>query len=214
MLQGKVSKALKFINNDSDTKGVHQITDDIEKMLKEKHPQAKPAANDTLLEDTYETPEPVIFEEITAELVQKVAKQIDGSGGPTKVDSDFFQHIVCSKFYGKATENLCIAIADMTKRLATEYVEPEVLHHFVADRFIPLKKEEVKVRPIGIGELLRRIAAKCIATTLKSDIQDAAGLIIKELINVRFIELNTTPRFVCLFLLEFYNLIIYNLLIL
>ncbi len=57
----------------------------------------------------------------------------------------------------RSTEDLCHSIADLTKGLSTEEVCPESLRHFIACRLIPLKKEEIKVRPIGIGEVLRRV---------------------------------------------------------
>ena len=59
--------------------------------LKAKHPPAQSASEETLLEDSGVIPEPVIYEAITADLVQSVMKLIEGSGGPTKVDADFFK---------------------------------------------------------------------------------------------------------------------------
>ena len=38
-------------------------------------------------------------------------------------------------------------------------------------------QEEIKIRPIGIGEIIRRITGKCIVKVLKGDIQKAGGLI-------------------------------------
>ena len=51
---------------------------------------------------------------------------------------------------------------------------------YIAGRLIPLDKGEDKfgnpgVRPIGIGEILRRIVAKSVTSILKTDIQSAAG---------------------------------------
>ena len=40
MLQGQVKKALKIVNHASDIDGKHDITTDIKKKLKEKHPKA------------------------------------------------------------------------------------------------------------------------------------------------------------------------------
>ena len=177
--QGKVSQAMRFIDNNSNIKGVHEITENVMEKLKMKHPAAQEPHQETLLEDKNEIPETVIFEEISIELVQSVTKHIQGSGGPTKVDADFFKHIICSKFYGNNTINLCQAIVDLTKRLATESLNPECLRHFVSCRLIPLMKDtdtnEVHVRPIGIGEVIRRITGKCITTILKLDIQDMAA---------------------------------------
>ena len=49
-----------------------------------------------------------------------------------------------------------------------------MLEAFVANRLIPLDKQP-GTRPIGIGEMPRRIIGKTIAAVLKNDIMDAAG---------------------------------------
>ena len=59
------------------------------------------------------TVEEVIFEAIDAEMVMKSAKNISGAGGPTQIDADVWKYLICSKFYGKLTSNLALAIADL-----------------------------------------------------------------------------------------------------
>ena len=99
--QGHLSQPypMKYIDNNSNTKGVHAINKKVIDKLKDKHPSEKEADKEILLEITSNPPEHVIFEDISVELVQRVAKNIHGSGGPTKVDADFFRHILCSKFF-------------------------------------------------------------------------------------------------------------------
>ena len=53
-------------------------------------------------------------------------------------------------------------------------VDPSGLSAFVACRLISLNKCP-GVRPIGIGETVRRIIGKAIASTITEDIQEAAG---------------------------------------
>ena len=180
MMQGKVSQAMRFISESSNIKGVYEPDKEVLEKLREKHPKAQIPDPEILSNEEYIAPEPVIFENIDANLVKIAAKQIQGSGGPSKIDADFFKHILCTKFYKSHSINLCQAIADLTKRLATEKIEPMHLRHFISGRLIPLKKDdsdEIKIRPIGIGELLRRITGKCIVKTLKLDIQNAAGIL-------------------------------------
>lgn len=113
-------------------------------------------------------------------MVKTATKELQGSGGPSKIDADFFKHIICTKFYKSHTENLCQAIADLTKLLATEETDPHFLRHFVSGRLIPLRKgdsDQIKIRPIGIGEILRRITGKCIVKTLKTDLQEATSIL-------------------------------------
>ena len=62
----------------------------------------------------------------------------------------------------------------MAKKLALETLDPLTLEAYVSCRLIPLDKN-LSVRPIDVGEVLPRIAGKCIGCVLKEDIQLAAG---------------------------------------
>ena len=62
----------------------------------------------------------------------------------------------------------------MARRLCTEEVDPKELMAFVACQLIPLDKKP-GVRPIGIGDVSRRIIAKAILYVIRTDIQLAAG---------------------------------------
>ena len=64
--------------------------------------------------------------------------------------------------------------------ICTEEIDPKFLKEYVSCRLIPLDKGVDKegnpgVRPIGIGEVFRRIVGKAVMALLKNDIQDAAG---------------------------------------
>ena len=117
MFQGKISAAMKFIDSENDMRGVHSLTDELKKLLLEKHPKAKEASDDILLPVNAREPQPVIFEEIDGVAVYNAAKRMQGSGGPTLVDADGWKHILCSKSYGNASTELCSAIAELAKKL-------------------------------------------------------------------------------------------------
>ena len=55
----------------------------------------------------------------------------------------------------------CNAIAVLARRWASEYVDPKGLEALLANRGIAIDKSP-GVRPIGVGEMLRRIAGKAI----------------------------------------------------
>ena len=134
-------------------------------------PEGKPAESDILLPETAEAPQPVLFEGIDGESVYKAAKKLQGSGGPTQMDADGWRHILCSKSYGKASVDLCESIANLAKKLCREEIHPDSLNELVACRLIPLDKGTDKdgnpgVRPIGIGEILRRLVGKVVVKTL------------------------------------------------
>ena len=121
-----------------------------------------------------------MFEEITANAVYRIAKNMRGSGGPSLIDSDTWKQFLCSKVYGNASTDLCQAVAELAKILCTEDVHPDCLKEFIACRLVPLDKGASNdgtpgVRPVGIGEVLRRITGKLLIGVIKKDITDAAG---------------------------------------
>ena len=180
MLQGKIGEAAKKINNDDSIKGVHQLSDEIKEILQQKHPKGNVAAPSTLLPQNSDPPQAVIFEQITADAVYKTAKQMRGSGGPTLVDSDIWKQFLCSKVFGKAGTDLCQAVADLAKILCTEDVHSDCLNEYIAGRLVPLDKGDTKegkpgVRPVGVGEVLRRLVGKLVMGVIKNDVTSAAG---------------------------------------
>ena len=76
VLQGEIFQALKHIDHDSNTKGVHSISPQVSEKLKSKHPSGQAANDDILLNITKDAPKQVIFEEISVELVQSVTTNI------------------------------------------------------------------------------------------------------------------------------------------
>ena len=65
--------------------------------------------------------------------------------------------------------NLCECVADLAKKLSSNLVNPNHLQAYIAGRLIPLDKNP-GVRPIGVGEVLRRIIGKAITNVLKPDL--------------------------------------------
>ena len=180
MMLGKIGQAAKYINNDDSVKGVHPLTDEIKNILQSKHPAGREADQEVILEYTSETPQRVIYENITEDKVLKIARNMSGSGGPTLIDTDTWKDLLCSKVFGTNAIELRQAVADLAKKLCIEEIHPDSLVEYTANRLIPLDKGPTKdnkpgVRPIGIGEVLRRIVAKLLIGLIKEDIIQAAG---------------------------------------
>ena len=171
MLHGKVKEATRLIDNEKRT-GIFPIDDDTIRQLRDKHPPVTKRKGPEKL-PTIDI-QPVLFEEIDGEAIKAAAKNTHGSGGPTLIDADGWKHILCSKSYGKSNDILAHAIADVTKRLCTEIIDPSILSDLLVSRLIPLDKRP-GVRPIGIGEVLQRIMTKTVTKTIKEDIKEASG---------------------------------------
>ena len=108
-------------------------------------------------------------------MVREASLKTKGSGGPSGVDSNGFLRMMACKSFKKSGTNLCSAIATMTRRLRTAYVDPRSIEAILTNRLIPLDKGEGKVRPIGVGEVIRRIMGKCVVSVTKQDVIDACG---------------------------------------
>ena len=154
MFEGKVTKALRFINNDEDAAiGAMQCSPEVLlRTLKDKHPDGKQADPDpeVLLPASAEPPDQVILDAIDSDAFMRCTKSVSGSGGPTKVDAD-----ICSRFYGNHSSELASAIANLAKILCKDDTPSEWTwtEELFAGRLIPLEKKGGGVRPIGIGKV-------------------------------------------------------------
>ena len=100
--------------------------------------------------------------------------QTKGSCGPSHVDSEQFRRMLCSGHFKTEGKELREQIAIFARKLATEHLNPGPLEPFTSCRLIPLNKNP-GVRPVGVGEVLRRIVGKTIAWSLRDEVQEAVG---------------------------------------
>ena len=99
---------------------------------------------------------------------------MDGAGGPSGIDGLGWKRL-CTAF-GPHSADLCNSLASTAKRLCTEYVDPKGIEALVASKLIALDKCP-GIRPIGVGETVRRIINKAISSVIKDDVQEVAGVL-------------------------------------
>ena len=126
MLAGKVRQATKFIDSSDPVNGIHELSEVILEALR-KHPRGEEPHPDVMMDITKPLPNPVIYEHITAEVIQKCGRELSGSGGPTLVDADHWKYFLNSRAYGQLSYNLADAVSGLAKRLCTENVHPDLL---------------------------------------------------------------------------------------
>ena len=180
IMQGKISAALRLVNSEENIGGVHQATEDIIELLRAKHPPPEPLSPEAVIRgDRPEVPDPVIYEHIDGVAIHKAAKQTNGTGGPTHIDSDVWKQLLCGNTTKKESEALCNSISGIAKRLCREEINAEYPERLLSSRLIPLDKDpgstQPQIRPIGIGEVLRRIMGRAVIQNVKEDIQVACG---------------------------------------
>ena len=116
--------------------------------------------------------ESIIFEELVGCNVRRAALITKGAAGVSGGDAEHWRRICLSQ--GDGSIRLCEAMAALARRLCTEKIESQCLEALLANRLIPLDKNP-GVRPIGIGETMRRIIGKAVMSVIKKDVMMAAG---------------------------------------
>ena len=153
LLQGKVKNALKLLEKDPSV-GCLPFTETVEKELKQFHQ--------------------VAYKSITEDVVAKTAGRLNGSAGPSGLDAEVFKRMLRSKNYAQDGKMLREEISLMCFRLCTMHHCPGLLAPLTSCRLLALDKIP-GVRPIGVGEVLRRLLGKCIVHAFKDPIKEAAG---------------------------------------
>ena len=129
---------------------------------------------DVLLTDTPEQVYPIKFDAIDANLVKRAAVRTRGGAGPSGLDADVWRRILITKQFGTSSTDLGKAFPEIIKKLCTADNLLPSLEPFLACRLIPLAKNP-GLRPVGIGEILRRITGKVMVSHIRKDLISSVG---------------------------------------
>ena len=173
MTEGNVSAALKLLDSTNST-GMLSLTDEVMEELLKKHPEPAPITGEPLLHGPILPVPECFYDSIDEQTILKSAKYTKGSAGPSGMDADQFRRVLCSKNFNKAGRALREELVTLTKNLATKHYAPILLEAYVSCRLIPLDKDP-GIRPIGIGEVIRRIIGKSLSRCSSEYIKEAAG---------------------------------------
>ena len=173
MRKGNIHNAMKLLTNNMKI-GVLPLTKKTLEQLKQKHPQRRDADPEIMLPDKPEEIHPIKFDSIDAENVRKAALNTRGGAGPSGLDTDGWKRIFTSNQFGDSTDDLCKTFSEVIKKLCTVQNQSTSLKAFLANRLIPLDKNP-GLRPIGVGEVLRRIPGKVIVSYLIEDVIQSVG---------------------------------------
>ena len=142
----------------------------MEQTLIEKHPPSKPIDGNYITPVSNETipSDPSTFDQINGQHIKKAAMRTRGSHGPTGLNANEWRRIITQ--FGQQSVEISKTIAKIAKKLATEELNPEPMEPYIACRLIPLDKNP-EVRPIGIGEVMRRIIGRTLTKCLKRSVR-------------------------------------------
>ena len=175
VLQWRLSAAVKALSQ-TDATGVLPPTEHVRAKMPLLNPIGQDVNREKLLQGISPEVHPVIFENLGAKSIYSAALRIHGSSGPSGLDANNMKKLFCSKKHNRASESLCESLAALGRRICPEFVDPKSLQSYIACRAIALNKNDGKggIRPIGIGEIIRRVLGKAIAQIFGADICHAA----------------------------------------
>jgi hypothetical protein len=140
-----------------------------------KHPKMRePDLDDPQLKifESYLTVPQAVPLDITAETVEKVASHLSGAAGPSGRDvvdlSNWLLH------HGAESQLLRNELAAIARWLANDHPPWASYRALMACRLVALDKEP-GTRPVGIGEIYRRLFAKCVLEACGSQATTACG---------------------------------------
>ena len=173
MLQGKINAALNLLSTET-SGGVLPLSESVIAGLNQKHPAPAPVQDDALLFRPINKIPANFFDSIDEQSITKAAQLTKGGAGPSHLDAKQYRHILLSNKYKSENKRLREQIAKLARKLATTILDPTTLEALVCCRLVPLDKCP-GIRPIGIGEVLRRIIGKTIGWSLKTDLMESVG---------------------------------------
>ena len=183
LIQGKLRSAVRWITE----RDQHRLLNSMETMkakngqgklvdmtvldaLLLKHPD--PGLASAAACTTYPTLPDLIDLDITGGHIQTVARRLRGSAGPGGSDAEAWQDWLLR--FGAHSERLRDSVAHLARVIANSPVQWEFIRALMANRLIALDKCP-GVRPIGIGESLRRVLGKAVMLVAGDDVKAACG---------------------------------------
>ena len=132
-------------------------------LLKPLHPQAPPPNSAPMSDLPW-------CREITPGTLSKVLKSfpLDSAPGPSGLRIQHLLEALTTSHSGALTEQL----AQMVELLAQGSAPEELATHLAGAKLLALKKPKGGVRPVAIGEVMRRIVGKCLCATIKEEAQE------------------------------------------
>ena len=143
-------------------------------MFEEKTIQYRLLINDRVTTNkNKEALHPVNNVSINSEMVKDAIKKTRRAACPLGMEAESWRRILISGNFGNVGKDFRKSTAEMTKRQC-QGKRFNYLVAFLACRLIPLNKQP-GVRPVGIGEVLRRVIGKIVTELLRKDILKATG---------------------------------------
>ena len=153
--------------------GILSLNAKTREQLAAKHPKAAPLHADAMRTGEIPTDiDPIFYCALDGELIKKHTLRTTGGAGISQQEDVLWHKMVTA--HKEASADLTNALARVARRLSTEYVDPVGVEALLANRGIAIDKCP-GLRPVGVGEIARRIIGKAVMEITGKRVQQAAG---------------------------------------
>ena len=139
-------------------------------VLQDKHPSPNIMTSNDIVDDN---DLPALMDvSVTSGHIERVARALHGGAGPSGTNSGHWRSFLLR--FGTQSAKLRDAIAGLIGVMANGIIEWSLIKALMSCRLIALDKNP-GVRPIGVGEVLRRLMGKVMVLCTGEDVQDECG---------------------------------------
>ena len=133
MNNGNINSTIKLSNNMEN--GILPLNDTTLQLLQQKHPCQSESDKHFLFDNIHK----IKYECIDAEVIRNITLCTRGGLGPSGMDANGWR-ILTSDSFGQSSTNICMALANVAKKLWVKSDQTDSLEAFLASRLIPLDK--------------------------------------------------------------------------
>ena len=171
--KGNINSAIKRLSNDMES-DILPLNDITLNLLKQKYSCESEADKQFLIDDIPQYIHRIKYGCIDVKVIGNTALRTRGGSGLSGMDAHGWRRIIASNSFRQSSTDICMALANVAKKLYVEPDQTDSLEACLASRLIPLGKNP-GLRPIGVGEVIRRIIGKAVVHTLNEDIIRSVG---------------------------------------
>ena len=142
--------------------------------LRLKHPEPHDPDYARLRAQFPDSPPPIPHVSITEKMIREGAVKLSGAGGVSGADNGVVKDWLLG--HRGSSSILRTALARFAEWMANAMVPWAGIRGFQTSRLIALAKIPIGIRPIGIGDILTRLAAKTVLSATRSEAAEACGI--------------------------------------
>ena len=172
MQSGETKKAARIIEENDENDPNHANEDDqMFELVKEMFPKRQKLNSMIPIADPYATG----LGHTDQSTIRKAIEKLQGTGGVSHFDAKQLRRVMNVQVFSGEAKRLIYIISEICSNISGVHANEESTRPLRAVRIVAIPKKSGGVRPIGIGESLRRVITKVLAWRMKKEVKEATG---------------------------------------